>query len=494
MKDELIHNKYRILKTLGQNDFSDTFLATGNRWFHSYRRYVIKKFRPRLGSVKAEEAKRLFHQEADILQRLGDNNRHNRQIPRLHECFTDGENFYLVREWIDGITLQQKVERQGKLAVAEVEQILDSILHFLEYIHSHGIIYCQLKPSTFVLRDWQSSKASLPTPIYFGGVEELKYRPDFKRRKLIDRDHQEYFPPEQKQGKLTFASDLYSLGLTAIYLLTGKNPTELPQDRRTKKILWHQEIPELKIHLVRVLDRAISPHFARRYNLASEMLEALHSPPVNLALPAAQPKSQKTKIAPELTIVSWLLAASIGVLGLTFAILRLDLNRDRDPLISSFQRDRPIAENLITGSTSSESGLSGTPIPAFPLGKPQQMLIDTLGKPTKNSKGYWQNSRAFLYDDVISTKITLGYSIDTETSNIRQAEISFASSVDLATIQLQAKQLLQDNYSSEIKEYIDRVYSKASESQNFQIGEIKGVIQRGAQDTIFLAIWDDEFH
>ena len=495
MKDELIHNKYRILKTLGQNDFSDTFLATDNRQSFSNRRYIIKKFRPRLGTTRTQEIKRSFHREADILRRLGGSS----QIPQLQECFADGEDFYLVREWIEGITLQQRVERQGKLSAVEVEQILTSILQLLKHIHGYGIVYRQLRPSTFVLRQpprrlklaGSLQAPDLPVPIYFGNVRELTPQPDPFDYSSVESDRQKYAVSERKQGKRTFASELYSLGLTAIYLLTGKRAAELPRHPRTKQILWHQEVPELKVHLARVLDRAIAPNPARRYSSAAEMLKALHSPQIDLALPPA-PKA-KTRAASELTVVFWLLAISVGVLGAGLAVWRLKLAGDRNSFVTSWQSDRPIAEELIT-TNSASAPVSPVRIPPFPLGKSKQVLRETLGKPTMNSKGYWQNSRALLYEDVVPAKIALGYSVDTETAVIRQAEISFASSVDLTTIQLQARQLLQEYYSPEIKKYINRVYFQTSDSHDFQAGDIKGVVQRNPQDHIFIAIWDREFH
>ena len=94
----------------------------------------------------------------------------------------------------------------------------------------------------------------------------------------------------------------------------------------------------------------------------------------------------------------------------------------------------------------------------------------------------------------LPNQLALGYLTDIETNNIRQAEITFAGSVDLLSIKQAAKQLLQEQYSAEIDHYINQIYFKTSDIQEFRVGNLKGVIQRKPQDHIYLAIWDSEFH
>ena len=497
MKGKLIQNKYRILETLGQNAFSETFLATDRRRW-AFRRYIIKKLRPILGNPDVKDIKHLFYQEASVLKRLSGN---HPQIPRLYEYFFEGEDFYLVREWIDGLTLKQKVEQQGKLPAAEVEEILDSVLFFLKYIHSYGIVYRQLKPSTIILREnrWSttSQKKFLPVPIYFGGVKELEATIDNSKQYVAIAHQQEYIPPEQKQGNPVFASDIYSLGMTAIYLLTGKNPAEFPVDSRTRQLLWHQE-SDLEIHLVRVIERAICPNTSERFTSAEEMLNSLHSPPVTLSMPARKKEPQQF-FTSEVKIISLLCLMGIGVLGLTFVILNIDFAQfkddDTDEFARTYQNGTLLTDTLTSPGAISPDSISATDkIPAFPLRMTQQDLIDLLGEPSMNSRGYWQNSRALLYQDVVPEKIILGYLTDTKTKSVRQAEISFDRSVDLPTIKLQAQNLLQDNYSLEIEHYIDRVYFKTSDRHEFEVDNLKGVVQRNRDDYIYLAIWEKGFH
>jgi len=499
MKGKLIQEKYQILKILGHNVFSETFLAKDKGWL-SRRRYIIKKIRPILGNSRVEEIRRMFYQEANILQRLSGK---NSQIPRLYEYFMDGEDFYLVREWIDGLTLKQKVEQQGKLPAEQVEDILKSILAFLQYIHSYDIVYRQLKPSTIVLRrnNWSFGKSAsyLPIPIYFGGVKELEKTIDNHNRHILAVAHQQqYISPEQEQGKSVFASDLYSLGLTAIYLLTGKNPAEFSLHPRTGRLMWHQDVPSPKIHLVRAIERAICPQVDRRYGSAKEMLEALDSRTVSLSLPKIAP-SPKIAFSSEVKIISLLSSAGIGILGMTFLLLNLDLpqsdRNEAEETIRAFQADTLPTDPSTSLSADRADELPETSkVPVSPLGMTQQNIINLLGEPSTNSRGYWQNSRALLYEDVVPEKIALGYLTDTVSTKVRQAEIAFANSVDLRTIKQEAKKILQNSYSPEVDHYINQVYFKTSDRHYFSTRNFEGVVQRNPQEHIYIAIWEKGFH
>lgn len=495
MKGKLILNKkYHILQTLRQDALSETFLAKDKNWFRR-RRYIIKKCRPILGDANVAKIRSLFYQEASVLKKLSGK---NLQIPRIYEYFTDGEDFYLVREWIDGLTLKEKVEQQGILPVAEVEQILDSVLSCLKYIHSHGIVYRQLKPSSIILRP--SRQGYLPVPIYFGGVKELAAKVHQPRKRSLVLAHQrEYIPPEQEQGESVYASDLYSLGLTAIYLLTGKNPAEFPVDPHTQKLLWRGEIADRRIHLIRVIDRAICPNTKERFTSAEAMLQALHSPLVSISMPIVNNSPRKSHFTPEMKIFLALSSLGFGVLGITFLLLNFDFSflannefeASEDTYKAIFQSSKLLVEKE---SPEDIIAIDTSKIIAAPIGTSKSQLTKVLGEPTMESRGYWQNSKALLYRNVIPKQVALGYLTDTKTTKVRQAEITFASTVDLRSIQQAAKQLLQEQYSADIEHYINQIYFKTSHLHEFEVKNLKGVVQRNPENHIYLSIWEQDFH
>ena len=310
---------------------------------------------------------------------------------------------------------------------------------------------------------------------------------------------QEYIPPEQEQGKSVYASDLYSLGLTAIYLLTGKTPAELPVDPQTQRLLWHEEISDRRNHLIRVIDRAIYPKISERFTSAEAMLKALRSPLVSISLPIVNHPPRKSYWTPEVKIFLALSSFGVGVIGIAFLLLNVDFTQliKKDWEQPAEESARVYQETLISPNSkllSAKSSLDTSRILPSPIGNSRSQIADFLGEPTWEKSGYWQNSKALLYRDVVPNQLALGYLTDIETNNIRQAEITFAGSVDLLSIKQAAKQLLQEQYSAEIDHYINQIYFKTSYIQEFRVGNLKGVIQRNPQEHIYLAIWDSEFH
>ncbi|HEY9599928.1 MAG TPA: serine/threonine protein kinase, partial [Cyanophyceae cyanobacterium] len=90
-----------------------------------------------------------------------------------------------------------------------------------------------------------------------------------------------FMPAEQAAGRPTYASDLYSLGLTAVFLLTGKMPQDLQTDDRTGEFLWRQYAPHINPNLGMVIDRAIRFNARDRFTTAKEMLDALSANPLS---------------------------------------------------------------------------------------------------------------------------------------------------------------------------------------------------------------------
>jgi len=102
----MLNNRYEILEQLGRGGFGETFLAIDTR-MPSRRKCVIKQLKPDDTTNTAPTPgwfEKRFQREAAILEELG---RNNRQIPQLYEYFSEGENFFFVQEWIEGISLSQ---------------------------------------------------------------------------------------------------------------------------------------------------------------------------------------------------------------------------------------------------------------------------------------------------------------------------------------------------------------------------------------------------
>ncbi|GAA6617882.1 protein kinase domain-containing protein [Scytonema sp. NUACC26] len=275
----LLNNRYRVLRTLGSGGFGETFLAEDTQ-MPSQRRCVIKQLKPIQDNPQVYElVQQRFQREAAILEDLGEG---SSQIPRLYAYFSDNGQFYLVQEYIEGQTLTAKVQQQGVLSESSVKEILTSILPVLEFVHSKGIVHRDIKPENILIRH----RDNQPVLIDFGAVKETVgtvMTPSGNTTKSIVIGTPGYMPSEQSVGRPMFASDLYSLGLTAIYLLTGKSPQELGTDPATGAVLWRQYALSVTPSFAAVLEKAIQFSARDRFTSAREMLQALQTGTVPVA-------------------------------------------------------------------------------------------------------------------------------------------------------------------------------------------------------------------
>jgi serine/threonine-protein kinase len=272
MKAGLLNNRYRIIKTLGRGGFGETYL-TEDTHMPSGRKCVLKQLKPIVKQPKTPLwMKERFQREAAILEQLGEG---HEQIPRLYAYFSEDDKFYLVQEWIEGLTLDQYWEKEGNLHRDEVRQILVQLLPVLDYVHARRIIHRDIKPENIILRQGDH----LPFLIDFGAVKEAmatEINQGSSSTYSASIGTPGYMSSEQAAGRPIYSSDLYSLGLTAIFLLTGKSPNELETDPRNGEIIWQEHAFNLDPELAAVLDKAIRFHPRDRFSTAQEMLAALN--------------------------------------------------------------------------------------------------------------------------------------------------------------------------------------------------------------------------
>lgn len=299
MKAALLNNRYRIIKTLGRGGFGETYL-TEDTHMPSRRKCVLKQLKPIVKHPKIPLwMKERFQREAAILEELGEV---NDQIPRLYAYFSEGDKFYLVQEWIEGLTLDQYWEQEGNLHRDEVRQILVQLLPVLEDVHSRQIIHRDIKPENIIIR--QSDRQ--PVLIDFGAVKEAMATEVNNSSSSVysaSIGTPGYMSSEQAAGRPVYSSDLYSLALTAIFLLTGKSPHELETNPSNGEIIWQEYATNVDAELISVLDRAIRFHPRDRFSSAREMLLALQanaktSPSSKRATIRVSPSSKKVTSNP----------------------------------------------------------------------------------------------------------------------------------------------------------------------------------------------------
>ncbi|MFH7025913.1 MAG: IMS domain-containing protein [Heteroscytonema crispum UTEX LB 1556] len=287
MTPTLLNNRYRVLQVVGSGGFGETFLAEDTQ-MPSGRRCVIKQLKPVANNSQVYQlVQQRFQQEAAILEELGDR---SNQIPRLYAYFFENGQFYLVQEYIEGQTLSQKLQQQGLLNETAVQEILINILPVLDFVHSKRMVHRDIKPDNIILR-FADGK---PVLIDFGAVKvtmQTEIATSGNSNPSIVIGTPGFMPTEQSVGRPVFSSDLYSLGLTAIYLLTGRIPQQLPFDTMTGEIIWRQFAFNINPNFAEVLDKAVRKSPRDRYMNAKEMLAALQTAinPIPPTLPPSQP-------------------------------------------------------------------------------------------------------------------------------------------------------------------------------------------------------------
>jgi serine/threonine-protein kinase len=281
----IIDNRYLIQKVLGQGGLGRTYLAFDTHRFNEP--CVLKEFAP-LGSGQydLEKSRDLFKREAKILHQIC-----HPQIPKFLACFEGKGRLFLVQEYVKGKTysaLLQQRQQQGK-PFSELEVIvwLMNLLPILKYIHDRGIIHRDISPDNIMQPDGEE----LPVLIDFGvgKLTNAAYRGENTGIKQANHSYVGkmsfvgkigYAPREQiTMGICSPSSDIYSLGVTAIVLLTGREPTML-LDQYSLEWEWRKYV-QVSNNVGAILDKMIEDRPRHRYQLAPEVLLDLQQLNIN---------------------------------------------------------------------------------------------------------------------------------------------------------------------------------------------------------------------
>jgi serine/threonine-protein kinase len=270
-----LRDRYQVIKPLGQGGFGATFLAN-DQGLPGEPSCVIKQLRPSGSAPQVlQMARELFEREAKTLGKIGN----HPQVPRLLDYFENHEQFYLVQEYISGDTLQEEVKFNGILSETGVKQFLSEILPLLQYIHEQKVIHRDIKPANLIRRS-QDARMVL---IDFGAVKNQV------TQGAINQSGQTaltayaigtpgFAPPEQMAMRPVYASDIYALGVTCIYLLTSKTPKDLDYNPNTGEMMW-EHLVQVSDHLKSVLRKMLEVSVRNRYQSAAEVLRALEIEP-----------------------------------------------------------------------------------------------------------------------------------------------------------------------------------------------------------------------
>lgn len=277
-------NRYQAIQVLGQGVYSRTLLAVDQAQ-PSLTLCVIKQFWEASGlpGVKliGERSCRAFHRlkQAEL----------SPQLPKCLEQFEQDGVFYLVQQYVPGEDLALLLAQKGAFTSQEIWQILASLLTILQQIHACGVIHSDIKPENIICRVpgvTDSQQRTLADLVLVDlGIAISAKTERIEMKAAIGSPA--YAAPEQLRGKLTFASDLYSLGVTCINLLTGIHPFSL-FDFANHRWVWQDYwLPAADArdrlqqhHLAQLLDRLIEPELNQRMTSAEQALIEIQKLPV----------------------------------------------------------------------------------------------------------------------------------------------------------------------------------------------------------------------
>jgi serine/threonine protein kinase len=332
----LLGDRYRPTKSIAREGFGIALLAE-DEFKPSKPPCVIKQFFP-LEHNNAPKAVELFRQEAVRLEQLGK----HPQIPELLAHFEQADQLYIVQEFIDGKNLAQELAQTGAFREHQIRSLLQDLLSVLQFIHNGQVIHRDIKPDNIIRRD-SDGKLVL---VDFGAAKYVAAAAFPQTGTTIGSAG--YAAPEQTVGKSVFASDIYSLGVTCIHLLTGIEPFDL-YDASESKFVWKNYLINNPVseELALILNKMIELPLNKRYKSADEVLQDLNgtigkqpipllqlNPPQPLSNPISNPIAQFTANTLFQSSQSWLTVGILLLAGLTgyqyWLLTRWNLELDTD--------------------------------------------------------------------------------------------------------------------------------------------------------------------
>jgi Protein kinase domain len=268
MNNEILSGRYQVQRQLGRQTGRRTFLALD---LETQQQVVVKLLY--LGQDFDWQDLKLFQREAETLKSL-----EYPAIPRCLDYFEidtpNDKGFGLVQSYIEGKTLEESLQAGRTFSEIEVKELARSLLQILAYLHQKEppVIHRDIKPSNILLTNRSGNSVGQVYLVDFGSVQNLAAH---EGGTITVVGTYGYMPPEQFGGRTTPASDLYSLGATLIYLVTGLHPTELPQ--QNLQIQFRQSI-NLSHQFADWLEWMTEPSLNQRFLTPEAAIEALDKP------------------------------------------------------------------------------------------------------------------------------------------------------------------------------------------------------------------------
>ncbi|MEG4209554.1 serine/threonine-protein kinase [Microcoleus sp. S13_B4] len=288
MTGKILAERYEMQRSLGKKTGRQTLLA---RDLETLELVVIKQLF--LGSDFEWQDIKLFEREAETLKTLS-----HPAIPRYLDYLEidepDSKGFALVQTYVGGKTLEEHLRSGRNFSESDVKELAKSLLEILIYLHERNppVIHRDIKPSNILLHNRSGHTVGQVYLVDFGSVQNQAAK--FGGTITVVGTYG-YMAPEQFGGRSVPASDLYGLGATLIYLVTGLHPTELSQ--QDLKILFADRVTQLNPNLIDWLEWMTEPSLEKRLSSAGEASNSLANPrEISKRIMPVQPRGSDIKL------------------------------------------------------------------------------------------------------------------------------------------------------------------------------------------------------
>ena len=293
-EQKILANRYRLTEQIGMGGMAIVYRAVDLRTGHNV---AVKVLRPEFNEDREFIGR--FQREAEAASKMTHHN-----IVNLLDVGMDGDNRYLVMEYVEGKTLKEVIQERGKLSAPLACQITIRILSALEHAHRNGIVHRDIKPQNILVHADGHIKVA-----DFGIARIADSATLTKGDNVMGSVH--YFSPEQARGGgATAASDIYSTGVVLYEMLTGRvpfdgdNPVAVAMQHLHNAPAPIQRIaPDVPPAVIRVCMKAMEKNPAARYQSAREMATDLRAAleergeRMNVPEPEAEVKQPKPQVA-----------------------------------------------------------------------------------------------------------------------------------------------------------------------------------------------------
>jgi serine/threonine protein kinase len=270
MKNSILNNRYHVKSELGRQTGRRTLLAID---LQTQQQVVVKVLF--LGQDFDWQDLKLFQREAETLKSLN-----HPEIPQYLDYFEfdtpDDKGFGLVQTYVEAKSLEEHLQSGRRFSEIEVKELAQKILEILSYLHQQQppVIHRDIKPSNILLTNRSGNSVGQVYLVDFGSVTNIAAQ---EGGTITVVGTYGYMPPEQFGGRTKPASDLYSLGATLIYLVTGLHPTELPQQDLQ---IQFRQLTNLSPQFTDWLEWMTEPSLEQRFVSVETAIQSIENPPI----------------------------------------------------------------------------------------------------------------------------------------------------------------------------------------------------------------------